>query len=288
MWAESEGDVAVGGSRDIEGVGFGELRGVAVGRREHHQDRVALLDGFPAQPRIDRRDALIAVEGAGEAEEFFDGGVHQLRVAPQLFLLFRMTCQFEQGVGEQARGGFVSAEENSDSGSENFVFGQGVAFAAGVNHEGKDIVTRGCSARFDSDSQIGAEIEEGLLGLQTDFERRGGRLHERHDAGGPFRKEGDVAEGHAEELSDHVNGQRMSEIANNVELTGGDDLREQIVDEDLDEIPIAADRRGTEDFVEQASDPGVAGRIDIDEPVRVVIDQRLELGELGRIEITLK
>ena len=80
----------------------------------------------------------------------------------------------------------------------------------------------------------------------------------------------------------------MREITNDTEPTGGDDFREQVIDEGLDEFAVAADRRRTEDFVQQTPDACVVGRIDIDEPVRIVIDQRFELRELSRIEIALK
>ena len=99
----------------------------------------------------------------------------------------------------------MSAEQNGDGGAEDLVFGQRIAFAAGVDHEGEDVVTWGCSARFDSGSQVGPQIKEGLLGLQAFLERRIRALHECHDTRRPFGEERDITQRHPEELRDHMN-----------------------------------------------------------------------------------
>lgn len=288
MGAETEGDMAVGGSREVEGIGFGELTGIAIGGGEHHEDEVSFFDPLSSYFGVDGSHSLVAVEGAAVAQKLFDGGFHQLGVLAELILLLGVAAQLQQSGRKQARGGFVSAEEDGDRGAEDFVFGERISFAASVNHEAEHIIFGLVLSFEDAVPEISTEIEEGLLRAQAGFDGGGRGLHELHDAGRPLGEEGHVSHGHAKESGDHMDGQGMREISHDAELSGGQGFREEFIHKALHEIPIASDGRGTEDFVQQSPNAGVAGRIDIDQAMGVMVDQWLEGGELPGIEVLVK
>ena len=57
----------------------------------------------------------------------------------------------------------MATEQDGDRGAEDFVLGEGIPFAAGVDHEREHIIALRGLAFNDASPQLGPQVEQGLL-----------------------------------------------------------------------------------------------------------------------------
>src|SRR5689334_16793511 len=88
--AVPEGEVRVRIARDVEPLGIGELRGIAIRRCHQQHDAIAPLHGHSADHHVFGGGAHRALHGPVEAQALLDGGLQQLRLLAEAAPLARL------------------------------------------------------------------------------------------------------------------------------------------------------------------------------------------------------
>ncbi|MDV7395564.1 hypothetical protein RZS08_29520, partial [Arthrospira platensis SPKY1] len=96
---------------DVEDIGFGVARGVAVGRAGQGDDEFAPAQGVPMQLQLARNTAAGVLHRTLVAQQLAQGPWHQLRTGAQLRPLRRVRQQGVEPVAEQVARGFVAGEQ---------------------------------------------------------------------------------------------------------------------------------------------------------------------------------
>lgn len=209
----------------VEPVGVGDQQRVAVGHthdrhdggagRDQHAAQVDPLRGHPGQPATGRPEL-------GEAHQLLDGLRDGVRTLAQARPLLGELMQVHQEQGDLVGGGLVAGDQDADAEADQFLLGEPVVRVAGVDQRGHQVVGGVPPFGLDQGGEVRREPAERRRGL--------GRVAvEVAEHGvGPFVELVPVGDRHAEQLADHLHGQRQREVLHQV---GG--LRQglEVVDE---------------------------------------------------------
>jgi len=247
---------------DIERVGIGILRGIAVGRTEQHEDAFARRQRDTAHFDLDIGHAPGHLDRRIETQQLLDRARDQRRVVLQPLPLVGRAMQRQQPVADQVGRGLVAgAEQQADIGAQ-FLGRQPVARLLGPHQLGGEVVLRLAAAQVAELPEIDARhlgVEVGLVDLLA------GHRHRLEDAAvdvaaGQERRA--VVLGDAQHVADHDHRQAMGKIAHDVHLALGGHAIELLLDDLPDTRPHVGDAAGGEGLGHQAAQAGVVGRIE--------------------------
>ena len=245
-----------------------EVRGVVVGGAEQGEDERTLLDGVAAELDVGERDAARELHRAVVAEQLVDAVDDQRRVVVQELELVGVPQQRQRAVADQVHGRLVAGDVEEAHLVEELVLAEDVALLLDRDQRGEQVVGRVRPLPRDRFAEMRVHtIAGGDQGRQLLGQHQG--LEELHDRVRPVAELVAVGRGHAEHLGDHREGEGEGEAADQVDgLAAGGLLGErveQLVDEVLDAGHERVDAAGCERLRDQAPDPGVVGRVEVED-----------------------
>src|SRR5262245_40058183 len=107
----TERNVAIVNAPEIETVGIGKLRGVAIGGADEGEHHIALGNRVSGNRDVLAGDARRPLDGAVVAEQFLDRALDQLGLLAQPAELFGMTQERESPIADQVDSRLVPRDE---------------------------------------------------------------------------------------------------------------------------------------------------------------------------------
>jgi hypothetical protein len=262
--AEGEGEVPVGlRPADVQAVRIGEGGGVPVRPPDGHEDLLPLRDGRPVELDVLGGHPAGRLDGAVEAQELLHRPGSQLRLVAEALPLPRRVDERPGAVADEVDGGLEPRHEQQHAGADQFVEAQPVPFLFGGDQRREEGVVGPVPPVADQRIEVGTQLDLGphaLLVGAVDLGLQGGGDHL---APGPEAVPVGVRD--PEELDDDPDRQRVGQRLDEIEAGRGVDVVEEVPGARPDpgfELgqPARAEGRG-----DQAANPGVVGRVHLQE-----------------------
>ncbi len=178
------------------------------------------------------------MDGRVVAQQLVDGPGNQLRPPAQQLELIGVAQQGEGTIADQVHGRLMARDDQSDTGAEHLLRGEPVAPLL-HRGQGTDQIVSGATPPFvDKRAEVRGELGERLV---TGGKRFGGQVDVRIERVRkrlrPLLHEWVVTGGHAQDLADHGERQRVGHHLDQVELAGVQRGVEQAVDQCGDTWP---------------------------------------------------
>ena len=169
----AEGEVVVGLAADVELVGVVEDVLVAVGGGVPEHDGLALADGLAAQLYVLDGGALELDHDGGPAQDFLDGGGHQLGVRDEVFELVGVVEQRLDAAGDRVAGRLVAGGQQQHEVAVDFGGAQLPAVHLGAEQVREEVVAQAVALPLGD--QLGVVVEplgaDSAAGLAGGFAR---------------------------------------------------------------------------------------------------------------------
>nr|WP_236595013.1 hypothetical protein [Saccharothrix sp. 6-C] len=184
---------------------------------------------------LDGRGALADDQGRRSvaAQHLLHGGGGEVGVGLEPGELVGVLQQQHEAVGDEPRGRLVAREQQQHAVGDDLVLGD-QALALGADEHADEVLAGLGPALPDEAADVLLHLQHAALGLPQPVEA--GELEDRHDVARPGLQLFAVGGGHAQHLGDHVGGQRVREVG--------------------DDVHPAAFRHRVEQFGGELADPG--------------------------------
>ena len=247
--------------------------GVVIRSCERGEHERALRNLLASKGKVRRRDAAADLHRRHPPKKLVDRrGRHPL-VADDRKLI-RMFEELVQAGADEVDRGFVSGNEEQLDLVAQLFLRHTVATVLGVDHGREEIIGGVRRLPFDDVVDESAHLFGRTAGGE-DLVVGQHRVKGLDQVAGPDLDRFLVGLRHAQHLGDDIEGQRERKSIDDVSVTIGRHLVEHLVDHLLDPRPERLDRSGGERLADEATQPGVVGRVDTQDR-----SARLELIEL--------
>ena len=269
----AEGDMRVVLTGDIEPVGCGKLRRVMVGRAEHNQDLLVLLNTLAANFDLAKRNPGRHLHRPVVSQELLNRGPNQAGGGPESGQLLGMPQQGQQPVANQIHRRLMAGRKQEDDVGQQLVFAQPVAGLFNRDQATEHILPRPSPPLSDQADKIGHKgLGRAVSGLD-DFGRNN-RVKRAGQRPGPVFELLPVFKRHANQFGNHNDRQRKSQLTNNVAAAPGCYPVQQLVNNRLDMGPHGLYHSRGKRLGHQFAQPGVIGRVSEQHPLLLHIRGR--------------
>ncbi len=247
MGAEPERDVVVRVAGHVVALGVGEVLGIAVGRRVHEDDLLALLDRLAADLVVARRHPTHVEHRRDPADELLGGDGHVGAVAQQLVLVGTRR-QLEDRARDHRACRLGATVEEEQAVADHRVEPDRLTVDLGRGPDRHDVVGRAALLLLVELRTCTRELERGhdhVVGRVT----RTAAAHDR--AGRPLHELRPHLVRIAQEQPDHLRGQRTGQIFDELDAVLGGGGIEQPGDRRLDVVLPRQHGAGREATVHQ-------------------------------------
>ncbi len=270
--AGPEGEVPAGVAADVEPVGIGEGRLVAIGRGAQRHHHLAPTDPGARHLEVLPCEAHGAVfDRVGEAQHLLHRTVHQAGVGAQPGHLGGVVEQRHETVADQVHAGLVAGEEQQEDHAGEFVVAQVVAVLVGLDQARDQLAVGFATAQRDEPVEEARQQRQAGTPAQRAAHGLVAHLHEPDDA---------VVEVHApllrdaEHLGDDEERQRHGEVVHQVDrAAAAAEIVEHVVDEPGDPGLHLVDRAWREGLGDEAAQATVGRVVDRDHRLAHLPDQ---------------
>ena len=123
----NEGEVPVRGARNIEAVGIGKLRGIAIGGTDAKVDRCSGFQGNAADLAICGRHAIAELHRCIKAQHLVDRGAKKVGIVEQALPLLGVVEEEAEAIADEVGRRLVAGVEDEDAVLQQFNLGQPLA-----------------------------------------------------------------------------------------------------------------------------------------------------------------
>src|SRR5882724_166194 len=261
----AEGDVTVVGPREVQAVGIGELRRVAVSGADEGHDHLTLADRPAPDPGFRARHPRRALHGPVVPQELLDGARDEPRRFAQAAQLARVLQERQDPVADQVDGRLVAGDEQEDARRDQLLLVELVARLLGGDERRQEIAARRGAALGDETAEVVAD--GAASGRAAPRHLRIGRQPDRVETAGdveaPTLEALVIRDRDAQYLADDIDGDRVGELLDHVHRAHGLGARDEIVDDLPNAGPQPLDDTRRERLADEAPEPRVVRRIAI-------------------------
>ena len=247
-----------------------EVLGIVVGRAEDREDERTGLDALAVDLDVLQRDAPGELHRRVEAQELVDRVADEVGLRAQELELVGMAQECERSVPDQVDGRLVAGDEQQDHLVAQLVGREAVAFLLGGDHRGQQVVGGLASLPLDRRVDVGDHVV-GRAHHLRDLVGRRERLERRDERVRPVAQLQAVGLRHAEHLGDHRERERERQVGDHVHLAAGGGGVEHPVHERLHVGEQLLDAPRRERLADEPPDPGVVGRVDVEDRPRAAV-----------------
>ena len=281
---------------DVEAVGVGEHRRVAVGRGDDTQHTLAALDVGAIHLRVFQRRTVSRLQGRFEPQDFFHHARRQRRVGHQQLPLFWEALQRIQPVADEVRRGFEACAEHGDDDGNHFAMRQGIAgFVANGSQRRGQVIARVGLASVKQRAEVVVEVIHLPIGQRQFASVQNARFkHQKRLGNGPRQLRHGVRRAlalfHAEQVEHDQHRQGISEVVNDIARAAlGEPGVDEAVLQGLNPRRHVGDTLWSERKADELAQPRMVRRVlhqeDFRQPAIGALPKDVEVGPVKQLDV---